>query len=75
MVYAIRQADPVTSIGDLCRQLEVSDANLYTWKKELPASGRERTPPGKCLLFHGTFQVSYACAYRLAISDEPRGIE
>jgi putative transposase len=33
MVYAIRQAESGTPIGDLCRQLEVSDATFYAWKK------------------------------------------
>lgn len=30
--YAIRQAESGTSIGDLCRQLGVSEATFYTWK-------------------------------------------
>jgi putative transposase len=34
IVYAIRQADAGTSIGDLCRQLGVSDATFYAWKKK-----------------------------------------
>jgi putative transposase len=33
IVYAIRQADAGTPVGDLCRQLGVSDATFYTWKK------------------------------------------
>jgi putative transposase len=33
VVYAIRQADAGTPIGDLCRQLGVSDATVYAWKK------------------------------------------
>ena len=32
-VYAIRQADAGTPVGDLCRQLGVSDATFYAWKK------------------------------------------
>ena len=34
IVYAIRQADAGTLVGDLCRQLEVSDATFYAWKKK-----------------------------------------
>ena len=34
VVYAIRQADAGTPVGDLCRQLGVSDATFYAWKKK-----------------------------------------
>jgi putative transposase len=34
IVYAIRQAESGTPIGDLCRQLGVSDATLCAWKKK-----------------------------------------
>jgi putative transposase len=34
IVYAIRQADAGTPVGDLCRQLGVSDATFYAWKKQ-----------------------------------------
>ena len=34
VVYAIRQADAGTPVGDLCRQLWVSDATFYAWKKK-----------------------------------------
>ena len=34
IVYAIRQAEAGTPIGDLCRQLGVSDATFYAWKKK-----------------------------------------
>lgn len=45
ILYAIRQAEAGTSIGDLCRQLGVSDVTFYTWKKKYahlgaPASHR-----------------------------------
>jgi len=30
IVYAMRQAESGTSIGDLCRQLGVSEATFYT---------------------------------------------
>ena len=34
IVYAIRQAESGTPLGDLCRQLGVSDATFYAWKKK-----------------------------------------
>jgi len=34
IVYAIRQAESGTPIGDLSRQLGVSDATFYAWKKK-----------------------------------------
>ena len=34
IVYAIRQAEAGTPVGDLCRQLGVSDATSYVWKKK-----------------------------------------
>jgi putative transposase len=34
IVYAIRQAESGTPVGDPCRQLGVSDATFYAWKKK-----------------------------------------
>ena len=34
IVYAIRQADAGTPVCDLCRQLGVSEATFYAWKKK-----------------------------------------
>ena len=34
IVYAIRQTESGTPVGDLCRQLGVSDATFYAWKKK-----------------------------------------
>ena len=34
IVYAIRQAESGTPVGDLFRQLGVSDATFYAWKKK-----------------------------------------
>jgi putative transposase len=34
IVYAILQADSGTQIGDLCRQLGVSEATFYKWKRK-----------------------------------------
>lgn len=39
IVYAIRQAESGTSVGDLCRQLSVSEATFYTWKKKYARLG------------------------------------
>jgi putative transposase len=33
IVYALRQAEAGTPVADLCRQLGVSDATFYAWKK------------------------------------------
>ena len=34
IAYAIRQSESGTPISDLCRQLGVSEATFYTWKKK-----------------------------------------
>lgn len=34
VVHALRQAEGGTPVGDLCRQLGVSDATLCAWKKK-----------------------------------------
>jgi len=34
VVYALRQAETGTPVDDLCRQLGVSDATFYAWKKK-----------------------------------------
>jgi putative transposase len=34
IVYALRQAEAGTPVGDLCRQFGVSDATFYAWKKK-----------------------------------------
>ena len=34
IIYAICQAESGTPVGDLCRQLGVSDATFYTWKRK-----------------------------------------
>jgi len=36
IVYAIRQAEAGTLVGDLCRQLGVSNATFYAWIKGIP---------------------------------------
>ena len=34
VAYALRQAEMGTPVGDVCRQLEVSEATFYAWKKK-----------------------------------------
>ena len=34
IVYAIRQAESDTPIGDVCRQLDVAEQTFYAWKKK-----------------------------------------
>ena len=34
ITYALRQADSGTPIGDVCRQLGVSEASFYHWRKK-----------------------------------------
>jgi putative transposase len=34
VVYALRQAEAGTPVGDVCRQLGVAEATFYAWKKK-----------------------------------------
>ena len=34
VAYALRQVEAGTPVGDVCRQLGVSEATFYTWKKK-----------------------------------------
>ena len=34
IAYALRQVDAGTPVGDVCRQLGVSEATFYAWKKK-----------------------------------------
>ncbi len=34
IIYALRQVESGTPVGDLCRQLGVSEATFSTWKKK-----------------------------------------
>ena len=51
IAYALRQADTGTPVGDVCRQVGVSEATFYQWKKkfahlgvnECAACGNSRT--------------------------------
>jgi putative transposase len=46
VAYALRQADACTAVGDVCRQLGISEATFYVWKKRYGSSRGERGPPG-----------------------------
>lgn len=34
VVYALRQTEAGTPMGDICRQLDVAEATFYAWKKK-----------------------------------------
>lgn len=34
IAYALRQAETGTPVGDVCRQLGISEATFYVWKKK-----------------------------------------
>ncbi len=33
IAYALRQAEAGTAVADVCRQLGISEATFYVWKK------------------------------------------
>jgi len=39
IAYALRQAEAGTPVGDVCRQLGVSEATFYVWKKKFASLG------------------------------------
>jgi len=39
ITYALRLADSGTPVVDVCRQLGVSEATVYTWKKKYVKMG------------------------------------
>jgi putative transposase len=39
IAYALRQAESGTPVGDVCRQLGISEATLYVWKKRFARLG------------------------------------
>ena len=39
IAYALRQAESGTAVADVCRQLGVSEATLYVWKKKFAHLG------------------------------------
>jgi putative transposase len=39
ITYALRQADSGTPVADICRQLGVSEASFYYWRKKFGSLG------------------------------------
>ena len=39
IAYALRQAESGTAVGDVCRQLGISEATFYVWKKRFAHLG------------------------------------
>ena len=39
IAYALRQAESGTAVADVCRQLGISDATFYVWKKRFAHLG------------------------------------
>ena len=39
VAYALRQAESGTPVGDVCRQIGVSEATFYQWKKKFAHLG------------------------------------
>ena len=39
IAYALRQAESGTAVADVCRQLGVSEATFYVWKKKFAHLG------------------------------------
>jgi putative transposase len=45
IAYVLRQTESGTPVADVCRQIGVSEATFYVWKKEIRPFGRERVAP------------------------------
>ena len=64
VVYALRQAEGGTPVGDLCRQLGVSDATFYAWQKKYAHLGvselRRLRQLGACL--SNGWRIATACS-------------
>ncbi len=39
ITYALRQAERGTPVGDVCRQLGISEAKVYVWKRKFAYQG------------------------------------
>jgi putative transposase len=39
IAYALREADAGTAVADVCRQLGISEATFYVWKKKFAHLG------------------------------------
>ena len=43
IAFALRQAEGGTPVADVCRQMGVSEASFYVWKKKYGNSGSPRS--------------------------------
>ena len=39
VAYALRQAESDTAVGDVCRQVGISEVTFYAWKKKGSSQG------------------------------------
>ena len=42
VAYALHQAESGTAVGDVCRQVSISEATFYAWKKKSAHLGLRR---------------------------------
>src|SRR5262249_37068813 len=49
VAYALRQADGGTAVGDVCRQLGISEATFYVWRKRYGHLGIHEVRRGRQL--------------------------
>ena len=38
IAFALRQAESGTTVGEVCRKMDVPEATFYNWKKKTPDS-------------------------------------
>lgn len=48
IAYALKQADSGTAVPDACRQLGISEATFYIWKKKYANLGAARSASCAC---------------------------
>jgi putative transposase len=46
IAYALRQVDGGTAVADVCRQMGISEATFYVWKKKYAAVSVKRSAGG-----------------------------
>ena len=65
IAYALRQAESGTAVAYVCRQLGISDATFYAWKKRFAHLGIRETaisswePPRNRIRENSTFDDRY----------------
>ena len=45
VAYALHQAESGTAVGDVCRQVSISEATFYAWEKKSAHLGVSPAPP------------------------------